>query len=316
MEKTRIGIVGVGTVGGAYRDYFLAQGYERGHTLFCYDKDPQKKCADDLSRAQICLICVPTPSRADGACDTRMVEEAVSMAACPERGIVIVSTVPPGTTERLQRTYPDSIFCRVPEFLREASAREDCAHPERQIIGFTKKGRALAEQLTQILPRAPVSSPGLAADGRLFAVNATEAEIIKYANNLFGALKVSFANLIYDYAAAIEQKLEREGVEHRIDSDTILELIGEDKRIGRAWMKVKHCGYRGFGGPCFPKDFRALVASMEEAITKTYGSGVPISAHTQTAINTLKTIYHYNETLLADQGLTVEEVSAPHFKKQ
>lgn len=315
MKKVHIGIVGVGTVGGAYRDYFIAQGYERGRTLFCYDKNPQKGYADDLSCAQICLICVPTPSCADGACDTRMVEEAVSAFARPGRGIVIVSTVPPGTTARLQRKYPESIFCRVPEFLREAHAGEDCAKPERQIVGFTEKGMALAKQLVEILPKAPVVSPGNTPEGKSLAANATEAEIIKYANNLFGALKVAFANLVYDYATATGQMLEREGIEHHVNPEVILELVGADKRIGHAWMRAEHCGYRGFGGPCFPKDFRAVVASMEEIIARLQSSAAPVQEHIKAAVEALKATYRYNEALLAEQGLTVEEVSAPHFRR-
>jgi UDP-glucose 6-dehydrogenase len=314
--RPTIGIIGIGTVGDAYLKYFLSQGFKRGETLFCYDNNPAKGYSDDITKADIYIVCVSTPSRADGACDTGAVERAVATQARAGCGFAIVSTVPPGTTERLQQQHPDAFFCRVPEFLREASAYTDLIRPTRQIIAPTAKSKAFAKTLQQLLPKARLSAPGPWGNFSELAPNAAEAEMTKCANNLFGALKVVFANVVCDVVAFANQEF---GSDAGTDMEVsrVLALIAGDPRISDAWFGVRQNGYRGFGGPCFPKDFRAFMAAFRKSLAaaekRAYASADTDIGVGKAALAYLEAAYRYNEELLRSQGLSMQEVSAAHY---
>ena len=74
MEKVKIGIIGVGMVGTPLMKWFIGKGWKRRENLFCYDADPKKKYSDDVARANIVFVCVPTPANPDGSCNTSIVE--------------------------------------------------------------------------------------------------------------------------------------------------------------------------------------------------------------------------------------------------
>ena len=144
----------------------------------------------------------------------------------------------PGTTDLLQQRHPWHRFLFNPEFLREASAEEDFAHPDRQIVGCTDASAGDAWRIIAMLPRAPFE--------RICA--AAEAEMAKYMANAFLAVKVIFANEVYDLC----QRL-------RIPYSAVREMVGADARIGASHLRVFDAGYRGYGGKCLPKDSKALL---------------------------------------------------------
>jgi len=153
--------------------------------------------------------------------------------------IVLKSTVWPGTTEALQKKYPSHKILFNPEFLSEATADEDMKNPDIQIIGYTSKSQAVAEKIMRILPLAPFEK----------IVPAGEAEMIKYFHNVHGAVKVIFANQMYDLCRAM-----------KIDYEIVKECAAASKHIlTDLYLNVWHSKYRGYGGSCFPKDIRALI---------------------------------------------------------
>jgi UDP-glucose 6-dehydrogenase len=142
--KPSVGVVGIGMVGREISRYFEEhKGYKRGNNLFLYDIDPKKSYSDDVSKGEVIFICVPTPRDHDGSCNTSMVESVLASIKHP-RILVIKSTVPPGTTEQLQKKYPDQKLLFNPEFLTESQAWYDMVRPDRQIVGYTTRSLDVA----------------------------------------------------------------------------------------------------------------------------------------------------------------------------
>jgi UDPglucose 6-dehydrogenase len=158
-----------------------------------------------------------------------------------EKVVVLRSTIPLGTTESLQKKFPNHHFLFNPEFLRAATAYEDFLRPPRQLIGFTSKSEKYAKEVLSLLPAAPAEYTKI--------LPATAAELVKYAANTILASKVAIANKIFDFAKVLN-----------VDYDEIKKLIAADPRIGSYGLEVMYEGFRGYNGTCFPKDVRSLVA--------------------------------------------------------
>lgn len=307
MTRLSVGIMGVGMVGEPIRRWFQeVHHYQRGDNLFCYDTDPKQGYTDDVARAQVIFVCVPTPPNPDGSCNTSIVASVV--ASIPDGRIIIIkSTVPPGTTQRLQDQYPGKLLMFNPEFLTESQAWEDFCKPSRQIIGVTEQSMSHAVDVLNLLPQAPFMRPDTPIYGQRLIVSATEAELTKYASNVFGALKVVFGNLLADFCDGSTRAATP------IFYDHIRDMLGADRRIGSAWLDVDHGTYNGFGGYCFPKDTAACIRFFDELIKN-------LEAHPSVSVQRVRTLragllflraaYTYNEVLLSEQGLTIPEVSA------
>ena len=109
-QNIKVGIIGVGMVGGPLKRYFEEyQNYQRGKDLFLYDIDPKKGFGDNINKADIIFISVPTPRSEEGRANISAVEAAVKMIR-DNKIIVIKSTVPPGTTEAFQKKHPNRKF--------------------------------------------------------------------------------------------------------------------------------------------------------------------------------------------------------------
>src|SRR3989344_2070304 len=259
-RSLKIGIIGAGgMVGGPHKKYFESKGYKRGTNLFCYDTSPTLGLFDDITQADIVWVAVPTPPNPDGSCNISIVESVVSKLH--NKIVVIKSTVPPGTTEYLQKKYPDNMFLFNPEFLTEAQAWEDFLKPSRQIVGFTEQSRDVALTVLNLLPPSFYQSPWASSTYVIRGHSATDAEMIKYLSNVFGAMKVGFANMAYDVCDAIKD----EGLD--VDYERVRDALGADVRIGPAWLDVSHGSYRGFGGYCFPKDLLAYIHRISNSMT-------------------------------------------------
>ena len=153
---------------------------------------------------------------------------------------VIKSTLLPGTTERLQKAFPHCFVLHSPEFLAEATAAFDAAHPNRNLIGIPKMSaryRAKARRVLAVLPNAPYQK----------VMHARDAEFVKYAGNCFLFTKVVFMNLLYDLIVA-------RGADWRSVRDAFI----NDPRIGASHTNPLHKTGRGAGGHCFIKDFEVF----------------------------------------------------------
>lgn len=205
---------------------------------------------DAVAASDVSLVCVGTPSRSNGSLDTTAVEAVVGQIgkAIAEEGrfhsVVIRSTVLPGTVNGrllplLESATGGSVgsdfgLASNPEFMREGSAVADFANPPKTVIGEidARTGDLLAE----LYGNAPAP---------LFRVPVETAELVKYADNAWHALKVVFGNEMGSLCKALG-----------LDSHLLMEIFCSDTKlnISPAYLKP---GF-AFGGSCLPKDTRAL----------------------------------------------------------
>jgi UDPglucose 6-dehydrogenase len=233
LKGRRIGIVGVGTVGGTVRDYARAFGAD----VRVYDKYERQGSPAELDGTEIVFVCVPTPHGPGEGLDISAVREALDLLS-GSKTVVIKSTCPPGTTEALQARYPQHRLFFNPEFLREKTPLDDFLHPDRQLVGYTCGRIAEAEALLELLPAAPYAR----------VMPATACEAVKLLTNAFLAVKVIFANEAYDMLSALG-----------VDFEDVKAGLAADPRIGGSHLDVLDGGYRGFGGKCLPKDVAGIV---------------------------------------------------------
>ena len=238
-SKLKIGIVGLGFVGGSVKKYFSAK--KGTPQLHLYDKYKKIGSPEEVNKADVVFVCVPTPFVKNKGFDLAAVEDAVKILKTPKI-VVIKSSVVPGTTEALQKKYPKHKFIFNPEFLREVSAYRDFIYPDRQLLGVTTKSKNESARVMKLLPKAPFAR----------VMKASEAEMVKYMANSFLALKVVYANEFYE----ISKKL-------GLDYKAIKEGVVKDVRIGDSHFDVLDGGYRGYGGSCFPKDVNAIIEFAE-----------------------------------------------------
>src|SRR3989338_4655163 len=286
MESTpRIGIMGLGVVGSQLKRWFEeTNGHKRGVDLFLYDIASSKGYSDDINKAQVIFVCVPTPSLPEGTINLSFVESVFKRLA-GEKIVIIKSTVLPGATEHFQKNYKQHKILFNPEFLTEKNAWEDFHKPNRQIVGFTENSLNVAGMVLSLLPQAPFMSPYGINTFKPTKITATEAEIIKYGGNIFISRKINLANII----ALLSEKV---GANY----DNVRLGIAADYRIGGSHLDVLHGGYKGFGGCCIPKDLNAFISCLEYY-------------RLLECTELLKKDREFNEKLLATQGLTIKDVS-------
>ena len=226
--------------------------------------------AKAVQNSPIYFIAVPTPSQPDGACDTSFVEAATRQIASHMNGskiLVIKSTVPVGTAARVRQilqeelakrnlTFPFDVVSN-PEFLKEGAAVQDCLKPDRIIIGadHPKPAEILKE----------IYSPFILSHDRILTMDTLSAEMTKYAANAMLATRISFMNEIAEICKQFGANI-----------NEVRKGIGSDTRIGYSFL---YPGV-GYGGSCFPKDVRALMA-----MAKSVGCD-PLILHAVDLVNT------------------------------
>ena len=311
-KKIKIGVIGIGMVGEPIKRWFEeCLGYRRNKELFCYDTDPKKGFNDDVNKADIVFVTVPTPANPDGSCNLSAVENAVGTIS-DGKIVVVKSTIPPGTIENLQKKHPQKRFIFNPEFLTESQAWLDFIKPDRQIVAHTLKSRGDTKEVLALLPKASFERPW-SSDYTKKNINATEAELAKYAANVFGYIKVIYGNILADLCHAITLDFNKRKVGTAVDYENVREVISADPRIGPAWLNVEHGDYCGVGGYCFPKDMSAFIKFAENLAGELSGgkrtNNAGLIKSLKKGIEVLKAVVAYNETLLSWQGLTIEDVS-------
>ncbi|PJE73094.1 MAG: hypothetical protein COV00_02010 [Candidatus Tagabacteria bacterium CG10_big_fil_rev_8_21_14_0_10_40_13] len=289
-------------VGTPLTRWFEKQGFARGKNLFCYDRG-KKEFSDDISEARIVFICVPTPACSDDSCDTSIVKSVVK--DLPDGKIVVIkSTVPPGTTARLAREYEKKIFLFNPEFLTEAQAWDDFRRPNLQIVApADEKARKWAGIILDLLPKGYFQSPfGNKNTYQFYNLNSTQAEIGKYAINQFGAMKVTFFNILYDRCKNWD-----------VDFEDVRAMVTHDSRIASSWSDPLHGDVRGYNGFCFPKDTKAILFEDRTFLEKK--TGLMELTFCEAAILFFRAMDNYNEILHHFQGTSVAEMSV-HDKER
>lgn len=280
MMIDTIGIIGQGFVGTAVREQFRKTFNVKAYDKYNKDKSvtftkdtvidgPLKNSISTVVEdCDVIFVCVPTPMFEDGECDTRIVESVIEEiskeAEFQDRSVITIlkSTVPPGTTLKLNNISDQVGVTFSPEFLTEANAIKDFENQTRVILGV--------DYVEYVEPVGKVFEKGL-PDAEIIYVSSNEAEMTKYTTNLFLATKVSFFNDIYSLCKKMN-----------INYDNVIEATLRDPRIGKShYMVPGPDGDRGYGGHCFPKDVSAILH-----IADNYKTRIPtiMGAHTTNQI--------------------------------
>lgn len=217
------------------------------------------KIGSDIDSLDLVIICVGTPSRADGKLDLTHLLEVTRQLGEVLRGrdpnrppllLVFRSTVPPGTIDRLVLPTLQQVTSEAPgerwevafnpEFLRESTAVKDYFSPPKIVIGERQPG--ITKGLLGIYD---------ALEAPFFEVTFRTAEMVKFVDNSFHALKVAFAN-----------EIGRICVERSIDAQAVTEMFLADRKLNISPTYLRPGG--PFGGSCLPKDLSAMLALARE----------------------------------------------------
>ncbi len=211
-----------------------------------------------MSDADICFICVGTPSGRHGEIDLSYVKKAIDGAVDSMRDKYVIfairSTVIPGTTEGLlyliqgrgKQLGKNFGMAMVPEFLREGSAVHDFMNPDRVVIGYADE--MARDKIIEIYKEI--------TDAEIYTCGLKEAEMIKYMANSYLAMSISFANEMANLCNVLG-----------IDYQAVKAGVQLDSRIGPKSFLTAGIG---FGGSCFLKDVEALHKLIQEKRLSAY----------------------------------------------
>lgn len=218
----RVGIIGLGMVGGTLADWFIKN---TSHIVYAYD--PGRKLNDSFENVDAVFICIPVRPSPTGQ-DLKDLTEAVEYANKYTRNVFVRSTVLPGTCDKLGVTA-------MPEFLTARRADEDMA-----------KLPVLVGPCDELLLKK------LFPNKEIIKVSNSEAELAKYTHNVFGALKVTYFNIIYGIAQHIGANFEnvKRGafITGFIEKEHT-QVPGPDGKFG-------------YGGACFPENVESLTGYL------------------------------------------------------
>jgi len=205
---------------------------------------------DSIKKSDIIFICVGTPTKKNGKdadlSQIYSVAKEIAKSINKFKIIITKSTVPITTGDEIEKILKKKVskskFSIVsnPEFLREGEAIRDFIYPDRIVIGSNdKKSKKILKNLY-----APLISKG----AKFISTNRRAAELIKYASNAFLATKITFINEIANLCEKTD-----------VDVEDISIGIGLDKRIGSRFLRAGPA----YGGSCFPKDTKAIIATAD-----------------------------------------------------
>ena len=213
--------------------------------------------AEGLANARVSLICVGTPSRSDGSLDLSYVTQVAKQIGskmnlvAPDHRVVVRSTVLPGSTRNAVLPAVEAAagraagdgwdICTNPEFLREGCSLRDYDHPPRILVGEREPGGG-----------EPVLALYESVEAQRFSVPLEVAEAVKYTDNAFHALKVTFANEAGEVWKAAGA-----------DPARVMEIFAGDTKLNISPVYLRP-GF-AFGGSCLPKDLRALASAARAA---------------------------------------------------
>jgi len=259
----------------------LQRNLTRGSLRFTTDTNLALQTADCI------IIAVGTPALSDGHADLSALWHVVDILANlpprPHRLVVLRSTVPPGTSDRIAtRLAGIADVCFVPEFLREAHALHDLLHPDRHVVGADSE--AAATRYLRLV--ADIAAPQV-------VTTRLNAELTKLASNAFLAMKISFANEVANLTDVLGG-----------DAIAVLSAMGLDRRIGEAFLQPGI----GFGGPCFAKDLSSYerTASSAKTPSELVSATLRVNAHQPRRIVDLleEALGRLEDTRIAVWGLT------------
>lgn len=240
-----IGIIGYGHVGKAIHKIF--GNWVKAIYDPYVDNTPNnlENSREAVNKCDLGIICVMTKENKDWSCDTSIVEESIAWLETPV--ILIKSAIIPGTTDYLKEKYKKRIVIS-PEYFGESKyyLPEEWSNPKAwpfQIFGGDSEDTAYCVSVFK-----PLFNPRTF----YYQVDAKTAELIKYAENVWGAMKVTWANEMFEVCKVL-------GVNY----DKMREGWALDPRVEKMHTAVFERA-RGFGGKCFPKDLKALIRLCQD----------------------------------------------------
>lgn len=235
----KVGIIGMGYVGGA-----VASSLPTDITV-CYDPIVRPYCDtsfDDIKSCDAVVICVPTPVRYDGSCNTSIIHSTLEKLTEDNifKGVIICkSTATPDFYGNMITRYPNLVH--VPEFLRASTAHDDYKNTSFAIYGGNKEWTEVADHVLSLGSYKPSSK---------LHTDIKTASLYKYLSNSYLATKVIWMNEFKSLADATG-----------VDWNTLQMCCGADSRIGIGHTQVPGPdGKFGYGGACFPKDISAIMS--------------------------------------------------------
>jgi UDPglucose 6-dehydrogenase len=235
----RIGIVGCGFVGSA-----IAHAHQHDEVVINDPKLPNSQPLSAFNNCDAIFICVPSPSKENGHCDTSILEDTLKnlLLVNINRPIPIISkvTAPPEEYARLQKIYP--CLVHSPEFLTAKNAIIEYKYAKWCIVGG---GEDYCKRAAEII----FSGMADMRRDKIMITDIKTAAFYKYLMNSYLATKVTFMNDFYELAVA-----------DGICWDHVKQLSRLDDRIGKThWDVPGPDGQYGWGGYCFPKDVAAII---------------------------------------------------------
>jgi len=244
----KIGIIGVGIVGGAIEHWFQPK-----FNIITHDPKRGTKIEDLISQTNFAYIAIPTPqNEKTGECDISILLEILEQLPNGFTA-VIKSTIIPGTTDMLTQKFPHLKLAFSPEFLVERRYIEDFGNQDLVIVG------TIHDEVAKTVFNHHKIAGVLLEEATCIQLKPIEAELVKYTKNTFYSLKVVFANQMYDICQALD-------VDWTIVRDAILST--NKQPIGPSHLGPIRGIRRGFGGKCLPKDTMALKVLAEQLNVK------------------------------------------------
>lgn len=308
----KISIIGTGYVGLPTACAFA----EYGHNVVCVDTDEEKikklknneatiyevglqevlnKVGKNIlfttdyastTDSSVIFITVGTPMKENGEADLTYINQVANSIKDYTGIVVIKSTVPVGTGDKIQKLIPNATLVSMPEFLREGYALEDVFNPDRIIIGTNDN--KVFEKLCCIYP--------LDLQSKIYKATRNSAELIKYASNAFLAIKIHYINEIADLCQKVDANV-----------NEVAFGMGLDSRIGKKFLRAGI----GYGGSCFPKDTNAIyqLAENKGVDLSLVGSAINGNRKRQKnfAVKINKYIQQYKPSKVAMLGLAFKE---------
>ena len=236
----KVAIIGYGFVGKA-----LENGLK--NTVEVLLVDPKLNTdINDLKtfKPEMIFICVPTPMNDDGSQDPSILENVIDELNFPSESALIVlkSTIIPSYISKIEIKIPNIIY--NPEFLRENYANEDFINSDLILIGGSNE-----DEIKKLANFYRQHTKCISSNYQF--TDLISASLIKYSINTFLSTKVIFFNELFEVFSNSGTK---------DNWENFIKIIKNDKRIGNSHMQVPGPdGKLGFGGPCFPKDAKALL---------------------------------------------------------
>lgn len=236
----KIGIIGLGAVGKANKF-----GFEKiGHQVLIHDIKLNTKISDVI-KSEIIFICVPTPSKLNGSCDTSIVEDVIKkLIILKFKGAICIrSSTEPGFTDNIIKKYKNKKICFVPEFLRERCAKKDFLY-NHNLLAVGTYNKQVFDKIKKAHGKIPKKT---------IKLKPTEAEILKYYINVYASMRVTFANIFYEISKKFNCNY----------NNILKSYIATGRGSPEMYLKVNK-NLRGYAGICLPKDTVAIISLIKK----------------------------------------------------